>query len=389
MFLLDLAEQQFNGTAMKFIACTLGIWIAGLPILAAAKLESVARDPWRGAIVVNAADGSVLFEDNADAVGYPASVLKLMTLLLIVEQVDAGLLRLGDRVRVSAEASRMGGSQVYLKEGEVFTIDELLDALMIQSANDAAVALAQHVAGSREAFVRWMNERAAQLGMTRTVFVSEHGLPPSEGQMPDTTTARDLAKLGIELSKHPLVFRYTSIRERGFRNDSFIMRNHNKLLGEVEGVDGFKTGYFRAAGYSILATAKRNNVRIIAAVLGSENRLVRDQKARELLALGFSKVPKPAPLPSSTPLISASGIPTLHESSIPGSGVHSRITGTSSESLSGGSTHSPRLPPDPSQEVADETLPQDVFGRPILWAATLGAGALILGAAFTRIRRKK
>jgi D-alanyl-D-alanine carboxypeptidase (penicillin-binding protein 5/6) len=262
-----------------------------------ARTEQLATDPYRGAIVINAADGTVLFEDNADAIGYPASVLKLMTLLLVLEKVDAGALRLGERVKISAEASRMGGSQVYLKQGETFTIDDLLDAMIIQSANDAAVALAQHVAGSREAFVRMMNQKAAELGMRNTRFISEHGLPPGADKTPDVTTARDLARLGRALLAYPAVFRYTAIKERGFRNDSFIMRNHNNLLGEVDGVDGFKTGYFRAAGYSILATAQRNGVRIIAAVLGSASRQLRDQKTRELLAAGFLAVPPPAPAP--------------------------------------------------------------------------------------------
>ena len=263
----------------------------------AAKTEQLATTPYRGAIVVNAADGAVLFEDNADAGAYPASVLKLMTLLLVVEKVDAGAVRLGDRVTVSAEASKMGGSQVYLKQGEVFTVDELLDALMVQSANDAAVALSQHVAGSRDAFVQMMNRKAQALGMKNTRFISEHGLPPGADKDPDVTTARDLALLGRELARHPLVFRYTSIKERGFRNDTFIMRNHNNLLGVVDGVDGFKTGFFRAGGFSILATAQRDGVRIIAAVLGSENRLQRDEKTKELLAAGFLAVPRPPPAP--------------------------------------------------------------------------------------------
>lgn len=292
--------RRFDRTAMhKLLAVLIVAWFL-VPRASVAKTENIARDPYVGAIVVDAADGRVLFEENADAIGYPASVLKLMTLLLVIEKVDAGTLRLGERVRVSAEASRMGGSQVYLKEGETFAVDELLDALMVQSANDAAVALAQHVAGSRDAFVRMMNDKAAALGMKNTRFISEHGLPPGADKTPDITTARDLAKLGIELAKHPLVFRYTSTKERGFRNDSFIMRNHNNLLGVVEGVDGFKTGYFRAAGYSILATAQRNGVRLIAAVLGSENRVLRDTKTRELLAQGFLAAPPPPP-PAPTP----------------------------------------------------------------------------------------
>ncbi|HMP75837.1 MAG TPA: D-alanyl-D-alanine carboxypeptidase family protein [Kiritimatiellia bacterium] len=283
---------------MRFIPFLVSavLCIAGLHN-AAAKTEQLATTPYRGAIVVNAADGAVIFEDNADAVGYPASVLKLMTLLLVIEKVDAGTVRLGDRVTVSAEASKMGGSQVYLKQGEIFTIDELLDALMVQSANDAAVALSQHVAGSRDAFIQMMNRKAQALGMKNTRFISEHGLPPGADKDPDVTTARDLALLGRELARHPLVFRYTSIKERGFRNDTFIMRNHNNLLGVVDGVDGFKTGFFRAGGFSILATAQRDGVRIIAAVLGSENRLLRDEKTKELLAAGFLAVPRPPPPP--------------------------------------------------------------------------------------------
>lgn len=280
---------------MRSIVCI----IAGVILLAAitspAKTEQLATNPYRGAIVINAADGKVLFEDKADAIGYPASVLKLMTLLLVLEKVDQGVVRLEDPVTVSAEASRMGGSQVYLKEKEVFTIDDLLYALMIQSANDAAVALAQHVAGSRDAFVRMMNEKAAALGMKNTRFISEHGLPPGPEKDPDVTTARDLALLGAELARHPAVFRYTATKERGFRNDTFIMRNHNHLLTSVDGVDGFKTGFFRAGGFSTAVTAQRNGVRIIAVVLGSEDRQTRDAKAKELLAAGFLAVPRPTP----------------------------------------------------------------------------------------------
>lgn len=278
----------------SFLICVTALMLGMAARPASAKLDVLSSTPYRGAIVVNAADGAVLFEDRADAIGYPASVLKLMTLLVIIEKVEAGSLRLTDRVTVTAEAAKMGGSQVYLKEKETFAIDELLDALMIQSANDAAVALAIHVAGSRDAFVQLMNQKAQALGMKNTRYLSPHGLPPSADQTPDTTTARDLSLLGLELAKHPMAFRYTSTKERGFRNDTFGMRNHNNLLGVVQGVDGFKTGFFRAAGFSIVATAQREGVRIIAVVLGSEDRKLRDQKATELLSAGFLAVPRPA-----------------------------------------------------------------------------------------------
>ena len=250
--------------------------------------EPVSRDPYLGAIVVDASTGQVLFEERADAAGYPASMVKLMDLLLVLEEIDEKRLSLLDKVSVSREAERMGGSQVYLAAGESFTVEDLVYALMIQSANDAAVALAEHVAGSKEAFVKLMNAKAASLGLGATTFHSVHGLPPGSGQSPDVSTARDLARLGIEICKRPDVFTYTSTQERGFRNDTFIMRSHNQLLRSVDGCDGLKTGYFRLAGFSIMATAERNGERLVAVVLGSKDKKVRDAHAARLLNEGFA-----------------------------------------------------------------------------------------------------
>jgi len=260
-----------------------------------APVQTVAVDPYVSAIVLNADTGETLFAENADAPVYPASVLKLMDLLIILERIEQGTVKLEDMVNVTVEAQKMGGSQVYLDSKEQFSVEELLYALMVQSANDAAVTLATHIAGSKEGFVALMNKRAEELGMNNTRFYSVHGLPPAEGQKVDVTTARDFAILCRELAKRPEVFNYTGTRERGFRQGQFIMRNHNHLLGNVDGCDGFKTGYFKAAGFSIAATAKRNGVRIIAIVMGSMDRKVRDAKATELLAKGFAMVPpKPA-----------------------------------------------------------------------------------------------
>lgn len=252
-------------------------------------IPALSRDPYAGAIVIEAVTGQVLFEDNADAIGYPASVIKLMDLLLVQEAIQRGALALEDAVPVRADAARMGGSQVYLKEGEVFTVDEMLFALIVQSANDAAVALAQHVAGTKVAFVEQMNRRAAELGMKATRFHSVHGLPPGRGQEFDVSTARDLALLARAVVQQPLTFRYTATREHPFRNGSFIVRTHNHLLGSLAGCDGLKTGYILAGGYSIAATAQRDGVRLVAVVLGSKERKVRDLKTRELLNLGFQK----------------------------------------------------------------------------------------------------
>jgi serine-type D-Ala-D-Ala carboxypeptidase (penicillin-binding protein 5/6) len=259
--------------------------------------NTIARDPYRGAVVVDAASGRVLFEDQADAKGYPASVLKLMDLLIVLEQIEQRQLSLQDEVVVSAKASKTGGSQVWLAEKEVFSVDELLYALMVQSANDAAVALAEKVGGSTEAFVEVMNRRAQQLGMVNTHFNSVHGLPPGAGQQPDITTARDLSILGRELLKHQDTLRYTSTRERTFRPDAgrktVVMRTHNHLMSQVQGCDGFKTGFFTQAGFSLAATASRNGQRVIAVVLGSTDRKVRDSKAADLLARGFLALQAP------------------------------------------------------------------------------------------------
>jgi serine-type D-Ala-D-Ala carboxypeptidase (penicillin-binding protein 5/6) len=270
-----------------------------------ARSKSIARDPWLGAIVLDAATGKVLFEDQADAKGYPASVLKLMDLLIILEKIEQKQLSLEDQVPVSAKASHTGGSRVWLKEKESFTVDEMLYALMIQSANDAAVALAEKVAGSTDAFIELMNRRAKELGMNSTVFHSVHGLPPGKGQQHDVTTARDLAILCRELLKHPDTLRYTSVRERPFRPNvaghTVNMTTHNHLLGHVEGCDGLKTGYIAASGYSIAVTATRNGQRVIVIVFDSPALKRRDAKASELVAKGFAALSVAAP-PAAVPV---------------------------------------------------------------------------------------
>src|SRR5436190_8599314 len=250
----------------------------------------IAKDPYLGAIVVDAATGRVLFEDHADTKGYPASVQKLMDLLLILERIEHGKLSLQDAVPVSAKAAKTGGSQVWLDAKESFSLDEMLYALMVQSANDAAVALAEKVAVTTDAFVDLMNQKARELGMNNTVFHSVHGLPPSPGQEHDVTSARDFSILCRQLLKHPEALRYTSTRERPFRpnagNKTVIMRTHNHLLGHVEGCDGLKTGYITQAGFSIAVTASRHGPRIVVIVLDSIDLKTRDNKAKELDAKG-------------------------------------------------------------------------------------------------------
>jgi D-alanyl-D-alanine carboxypeptidase (penicillin-binding protein 5/6) len=181
-----------------------------------------------------------------------------------------------------------------LKEKEVFTIEELIYAMMVQSANDAALALATHYTGSEPVFVELMNKKARELGMESTKFYSVHGLPPSRGEKPDITTARDMALLSRELvMNYPEALKYTSTTVRKFRPDApepFIMRTHNHLLRDFDGCDGLKTGYFYAAGFSIAATARKSDARAIAVVLGSPASKERDKQARVLLSKGLMDI---------------------------------------------------------------------------------------------------
>ncbi|MCX6348685.1 MAG: D-alanyl-D-alanine carboxypeptidase [Candidatus Aureabacteria bacterium] len=273
-------------------ALTLALVFAASSAPAArAKITPRAADPYVGAVVMRADDGKVLFAANADAACYPASIVKLMMLLIVQEKIEQGALRLSDKIAITAQAAKTGGSQVYLKEHEEFAVEDLLYALIIQSANDAAVALAVQIAGSADAFAQMMQEKAKELGMTRTEFHSVHGLPPAASQQPDVSTANDLAILARELLKHPDTLRYTSTTVRPFRDGSFEMRSHNSLLSTCPGCDGLKTGYFSAGGYSIAATAVRKGVRLIAVVAGSKSKQKRDAKAQELLSQAFSSLP--------------------------------------------------------------------------------------------------
>ncbi len=280
------------------------VWLTGglgAMVAAGAPASSIAQDPYRGAIVVDAHTGEALFEDAADRPGYPASMLKLMDLFIVLDGVKQGRVRLNDMVRVTPEVAAIGGSQVYLDPRESFSVEEMLYALIIQSANDAALALALHVGGTREGFVRMMNDKARELGLSPiTQFQSPHGLPPAAGQRPDMTTPRDFAKLCVALLKaHPEALQYTAATFRVFRPEPrlFEMRTHNHLLASVPGCDGLKTGYFTAAGYSIAATVQRDGARVIAVVMGSVDRKTRDAKATELLAIGMQKASRPAPQP--------------------------------------------------------------------------------------------
>ena len=259
---------------------------------------------YKGAIVVDAATGNVLYEDRADIVNPPASMTKLMTFAVLHDRIASGALALTTPVKITIEDSKIGGTQVYLDPRETFPVEELIYAMMIQSANDAAHALARAAAGSMPAFVEQMNAKAKALGMTHTTFRTPHGLPPSSRNTADgdLTSPRDFALLCRHLLQNTPVLQYTSVRTRDFAPErakgAQHMENHNKLLGKVAGVDGLKTGYTASAGYCTSITALRNGRRVIVVVMGSlgpggqiDKGKTRDLKAVELLERGFAALP--------------------------------------------------------------------------------------------------
>ena len=246
----------------------------------------------KGAILTTE-DGQVLFEQNADASYPPASVTKIMTMLLTMEAVDSGKASLEDTVTASAHAAEMGGSQIYLKEGEQMSLDDMLKSIAVASANDAAVAVAEHLGGSEEAFVSMMNDRAAALGCTGTTFVNPNGLD-TDGEE-TKTTARDLALISQELLKHEKILDYTSIWMDTVRNGEFGLANTNKMLKLYDGMIGLKTGYTSTAGYCISAVAERDGMRLIAVVLGEPDKDSRNGDIAAMLNYGFANYAVVAP----------------------------------------------------------------------------------------------
>jgi len=258
---------------------------------------------YKAALLMDARTGEVLFAENEHKPLPPASMVKMMTELLVLENIAIGEISSDDPVKVSAKASKMGGSQVYLKHGETFPVIELLKALAIHSANDAAVALAEHLAGSTDAFVELMNQRAIELGMTDTEFHFVHGLPPGRGQKSDKSSAYDMAILGRELSHHPEALAWAVSDHVPFRNGKFFLTNPNPLVGKFRGLEGIKTGFTSSAGYCLTAAAFQKGVRLISVVMGAPTNELRGTETTRLLARGFSKYTKVPLIPSAaTPL---------------------------------------------------------------------------------------
>ena len=275
---------------------------------------------YKGAVVMDAATGNVLFEENADVANPPASMTKLMTFAVLYERLARGDLMLTTPITVTAADTRIGGTQVWLKEKETHQVEDLIYAMMIQSANDAAFALGRSVAGSQEAFVELMNAKARQIGMVRSTFRTTHGLPPSNRQVADgdLSTPRDFALLARFLLEKTDVLKYASVRQRRFGEgvrpaDKVVaMVNHNHLLGKVAGVDGLKTGFTNAAGFCRTATAVPNGRRITVVAMGGTDKKARDLAVAELIERGFAALP-PAPptlaTPTVDPLLSPAPVP--------------------------------------------------------------------------------
>jgi serine-type D-Ala-D-Ala carboxypeptidase (penicillin-binding protein 5/6) len=263
------------------------------------------------AVVVDAHSGAVLIAKDALVPRQPASMIKMLTELVILERVEKGAFALTDTVTVSARASKMGGSQVYLRAGERFLMEDLLKALTIHSANDAAAALAEHVGGSIEAFVGLMNARARELGMKDSEFHTVNGLPARRGEKPDLTTAYDMSLLARELIKHPKSLEWASQPSAPFRGGEFTLHNPNRLLGRYPGLDGLKTGYTVPAGFCLTATAVQGGARLISVVMGCPNARIRSNETARLLNRGFAFY-------TDVTLVAAAGLPVTTSAKVKG-----------------------------------------------------------------------
>ena len=249
------------------------------------------------AILMEEATGEVLYEKNAHERLAPASVTKIMTLLLVMEALESGRIGWDDTVTASAAAAAKGGSQIYLEENEQLPLEEMLKSVVISSANDCATALAEHIAGSESAFVQMMNERAAELGMTDTHFVNCTGLDDEPDAAEHLTTAYDIALMSRELLKHEEIKKYTTIWMDTVRNGEFGLSNTNKLVRFYDGTTGLKTGYTSAAGHCLSASAKRGGMELIAVVLHCDSSPHRFESAKALLNYGFANYALVTPQP--------------------------------------------------------------------------------------------
>lgn len=267
----------------KILLIIMSFFVINLNVLA----EEDFAPNGKSAILVDNLSGKVLYEKNADEKLAPASMTKLASMLMVMEAIDNGNLKFEDKVTISEEAANMGGSQVFLQAGEVYTVYDLLKSVAIASGNDAVVALAEKIGGSQSGFIDMLNKRLKEIGTTNTNFVNAHGLD-AEGHY---STARDMSIIARELLKHPKILEFTSIYEEYLeKNDGsrIWLVNTNKLVRFYDGVDGLKTGFTKTAGYCLTATASKNNFRLISVVMGEDTSENRSSDTVKMLNYGFN-----------------------------------------------------------------------------------------------------
>ena len=267
----------------KILLIIMSFFVLNLNVLA----EEDFAPNGKSAILVDNLSGKVLYEKNADEKLAPASMTKLASMLMVMEAIDNGNLKFEDKVTISEEAANMGGSQVFLQAGEVYTVYDLLKSVAIASGNDAVVALAEKIGGSQSGFIDMLNKRLKEIGATNTNFVNAHGLD-AEGHY---STARDMSIIARELLKHPKILEFTSIYEEYLeKNDGsrIWLVNTNKLVRFYDGVDGLKTGFTGTAGYCLTATASKNNFRLISVVMGEDTSENRSSDTVKMLNYGFN-----------------------------------------------------------------------------------------------------
>ena len=269
-----------------WLMVVLVLFLGMLPISAGAVELDI---DGKSALLMDVATGTILYEKNAHEALAPASVTKVMTMLLIMEAIDSGKLSWQDTVTASEEAAAKGGSQIYLKVGETMTVEEMVKSIAVSSANDCACAMAEHLAGSESAFVQLMNQRAKELGMEDTNFVNCTGLDDDPEAKSHLTSAHDIAVMSRQLLKnHPDIKKYTTIWMDTVRDGAFGLANTNKLVRFYNGATGLKTGFTSAAGYCLSASAQRDGMELVAVVMGCESSQTRFAACKSMLDYGFA-----------------------------------------------------------------------------------------------------
>ncbi|MFW5786710.1 MAG: serine hydrolase [Halanaerobiales bacterium] len=255
------------------------------PVINGAEFDLSAKS----ALLMEVKSGEVIFEKNPELKLPPASMTKIMTMLLVMEAIEDNTVSLTDKIIISERAASMGGSQVYLEAGEEMNLEELMKAVAISSANDASVAVAEYVYGTEDRFVQKMNERAKELGLKNTYYYNTNGLPSSDAEIEGNyTTVYDLARLTREIYKYEKIFKWASIWIDSLRRGEFVLNNTNRLVKHFQGANGLKTGHTDEAGFCITATARRGDLDFIAVIMGAESSDKRFTEAAKLLNYGFN-----------------------------------------------------------------------------------------------------